>query len=897
MKLLKKNNKKIKENIQNEFSEIESLDTDLEIESSNETEEDNEENKLFESLYGLPLTPEEEKEENKKKRPRKIKQNGEKIKKKKTSQEEKTTANIIPIKDIYDGAFVYKDNSLMDIFQVTCKDLIASSEDEVLNDIFSLQKFNKIYGDNYKIVGINFATDTKSQQIYYQHLLSSTNVPKQLREILNEKLGELIKIEKERTDREYYIMIFGKDPENLNTNRGIIYSSLGDSGLISKMPLEKKIHILFKIANKSSSALFDDQEALNYIKSPDAEAQYQMLGYNPYMINQIQPQGGITFKADDYVKTGDGYEKCIRVYGYPSYVDRHWLTYVMNIPDTVTTVDVATYDTTQAKKNLNKGISEYKSREATAKNFAEASDAYTHRSDMEEVYEQVANQGELIKEIICRIYVSSQTKEDLDSRVAKIRKYLEGNEYKSAVFLNEGEYEWKSMYNSYKRQQLLPNKRNGFPVSATTLAGADPFHFTSLNDKYGSYYGTTTAVGVNGSVILDPFAFDSKRRSYNGLIVGGMGSGKSTTLKKMIRDRAARGDYIRVIDVTGEFETLGKALGGKVVALDGSSGILNPLQINKAGDTESASFSIHLSKLSTIYRFIAPESTHAERLEFEELARKLYVKKGIVPKNKKDIDEYNLTELKATEYPTFSELLELGQSEEKTEEDEETKKLLININRVIENLVQNYGKIFDGHTSIDDLINSQIVIISIKELTAEKSEIFDAQLFSALSLCWANAVKVGSQMKKWVEEKVIPAEYAKHFLLILDESHKTINASKPYAIDQVLVYAREGRKYFAGIYLASQSIRDYVPEGSGDVAFNKIKTLFEIAQYKFIMNQDTNAVEMLKKIFSGQLTDTEVANIPRLQRGQVILVISGDKNIMFNVEVTREELALFKGGI
>ena len=153
-------------------------------------------------------------------------------------------------------------------------------------------------------------------------------------------------------------------------------------------------------------------------------------------------------------------------------------------------------------------------------------------------------------------------------------------------------------------------------------------------------------------------------------------------------------------------------------------------------------------------------------------------------------------------------------------------------------------------------------------------------------------------MKKWVEDKVIPPEYAKHFLLILDESHKTINASKPYAIDQVLVYAREGRKYFAGIYLASQSIRDYVPEGtSSDAAFNKIKTLFEIAQYKFIMNQDTNAVEMLSKIFNGQLTNTEISNIPRLQRGQVILVISGDTNIMFDVEVTKEELALFKGGI
>lgn len=892
MKLLKKKNKDTvakntnSQNINNQQPQYQQVQTM------------SEEDRLFQSMYGNLLTSEEEKQEEKKKRPKKLKENGKKIKKKKETDTEKTVAKIIPIKDIYNGAFVYKDNSLMDMYQVTCKDLIASSEDEVMNDIFNLQKFNKLYGDDYKILGINFATDTKSQQVFYQHLLSNPNTPTNLKEILVEKLNELIEIEKTRTDREYYIMIFGKDPENLNSNRGIIQSALGESGLLKKMTMEKKIHILYKIANKSSSALFKNKEEIEYITSHEAEEQYKMLGYNPYLLNQIQPQGGITFKYDNFIKTGDGYEKCIRVYGYPSYVDRHWLTYVMNIPDTVTSVDVATYDTMEAKKNLNKGISEYKSREATAKNYAEASDAYSHRSDMEEVYEEIANQGELIKEIICRIYVSAQTREELDARVAKIRQYLEGNEYKSAVFLNENGYEWKAMYDSFRRQNQLPNKRSGFPVSATTLAGADPFHFTSLNDQYGSYYGTTTATGVNGSVIFDPFAFNSKRRSYNGLIVGGMGSGKSTTLKKMIRDRAARGDYIRVIDVTGEFADLGRALGGEVIALDGSSGILNPLQINKASDTESASFSIHLSKLSTIYRFIAPESTQPERLVFEKLARKLYIQAGIIPEDQSKIDNYNVTELNSSAYPTFSDMLNLAIQLEKTEQDVDTKRFYTNIVRVIENLVQNYGKIFDGHTSIDNIIDSQIVIISIKELTAEKEEVFDAQLFSALSLCWANAVKIGSQMKKWVEDKVIPPEYAKHFLLILDESHKTINASKPYAIDQVLVYAREGRKYFAGIYLASQSIRDYVPEGtSSDAAFNKIKTLFEIAQYKFIMNQDTNAVEMLSKIFNGQLTNTEISNIPRLQRGQVILVISGDTNIMFDVEVTKEELALFKGGI
>ena len=120
----------------------------------------------------------------------------------------------------------------MDMYQVTCKDLIASSEDEVMNDIFNLQKFNKLYGDDYKILGINFATDTKSQQVFYQHLLSNPNTPTNLKEILVEKLNELIEIEKTRTDREYYIMIFGKDPENLNSNRGIIQSALGESGLL-----------------------------------------------------------------------------------------------------------------------------------------------------------------------------------------------------------------------------------------------------------------------------------------------------------------------------------------------------------------------------------------------------------------------------------------------------------------------------------------------------------------------------------------------------------------------------------------------------------------------------------------------------------------------------------------
>ncbi|MGN0475751.1 MAG: ATP-binding protein, partial [Ruminococcus sp.] len=260
-------------------------------------------------------------------------------------------------------------------------------------------------------------------------------------------------------------------------------------------------------------------------------------------------------------------------------------------------------------------------------------------------------------------------------------------------------------------------------------------------------------------------------------------------------------------------------------------------------------------------------------------------------------DNYNISGLNAEEYPILSDLLSYMEDNMPNITNKDTKKYYDNIYRVLNNLVQNYGKIFNGHTSLKDVVSEQIVVFNLQNLTSLKSEIFDAQLFSALSLCWSNAVKIGSTMKRLVEEKKIPVSDVKHFLLLLDESHKTINSTKPYAVEQVLVYAREGRKYFAGIYLASQSIRDFVPEGTSAEGFDKIKTLFELAQYKFILNQDTDAVDMLSNIFKGQLTATEIKKIPRLDRGQAILSISGSKNITFKVEVTPEELMMFKGGV
>ena len=72
--------------------------------------------------------------------------------------------------------------------------------------------------------------------------------------------------------------------------------------------------------------------------------------------------------------------------------------------------------------------------------------------------------------------------------------------------------------------------REGQPVLSNTLAGGDPFHFTSLTDKYGTYLGYTIASGATGKVIFDYFCKSSTRLSYNALVIGEMGAGKSTLM-------------------------------------------------------------------------------------------------------------------------------------------------------------------------------------------------------------------------------------------------------------------------------------------------------------------------------------------------------------------------------
>lgn len=622
------------------------------------------------------------------------------------------------------------------------------------------------------------------------------------------------------------------------------------------------------------------------------------------LLAEIKPAGGITFKDVKYITTGSGYEGCIHIYKFPENIDTYWMAKVCNINGTVALVDISTDNMSEVKKNLNKSMKEQAGRKSGAKDFAELYDADKRLEEMKRMYDEIQSYNEVIKLVHIRIFLADRSFESLEKKIKNIMDKLETDSgFLTTIYLNESKSEYKSMTMSYKKQKEEMFFPKGQSLTATGVAHGDPFHFSSLDDETGEFLGTTPC---GGNVLLDIFQKTSTRLYYNFLAIGEMGSGKSTLLKKQFKSNAIKGNYVRTFDISGEFTILTKTLGGKVIKLDGSEGILNPLEILKAGDDENISFTRHISKVSTFYKFLVGGSVDAEEIaEFEDVLKQLYSSFGLWSDDRRNIQ---CTGLPAASYPTFTDYLnfltesmEVMQNEKYSHLEEQVvaKTLLLRdkIRKVIKNIVDTYGTLFDGHTSIDNILDEQIVTFDISTLKELKDEVFDAMIINIISLCWDNCVTNGKLMLNMLREGKIKLWDVTRFLILIDESHRWLNAKKTHALDLVSVYLREARKYFGGIGLASQRAADYVPEGSDSDAVNKLKNIFELTQYKFVFRQSSNAKKLLYQIFDGELTGTQIEKIPKLEIGQCILLISGDKNIEFKVHLTKDEDMLFSGGL
>lgn len=825
---------------------------------------------------------------------------------------------LLEIKD-YDNVnqcFIMNDGTYFDILKLRCRDLLNADEDSIVNECYALLKWMKTFQYEYEIVGLNFPVNTTEQQSSVEHIMRRTENP-QNAHYLNQKLNELKIIDNKMIEKQFYLFLFFDDIDTLTLERNKVLNQLGRVSLIESIERFYKELILFKINNKTrpiSKERINEQYVMNnYQLSDEEKKENESLGYNKSLMESIGVIGNIDFSSNDrYTVTGTGYEACVYIHEYPESLDFHWLCILFNLQNAITTVHIKPENMREVKKNIQKSLGEQESRINMAQNSTDVRDARQEYAENLQTYEEIRSLGEIILGVGIRIYLSATTISELDTIVADTIDSLDSDNFKAAVFLNEQEFDFKAIYQPMSKQKNnVLCYRPGNPFKATTLAFGNPLHFSSLMDSHGDYLGLTKS--TNGPVIWDPFAKTSRRKSYNGVVWGMMGSGKSTLLKKIEKSMVIRGNFVRGFDVSGEWIDLVLSQGGRMIALDGTAGKINHLEVLRTAETEETCYKLHLSKCSLIYRYLKPSATDDEIFEYENLLTMLYQSIGM-------IDDYGnptngrITGLPHNEYPTYSDLLNYltqllsdtdmeGLSKAEKAEAESQVAEFIKIKRTLQNVITTSGDIFDGHTTIENILESQVVFYDIRGLARMKETVFDAVMFSALSLAYDNLIQIGTIMKeKWELWESGDHENGLHwlditrFMILVDEFHRIVNSHKVMAIEQILLYEREARKYFGGIWFASQSVNDSVPDEGDSYGVEQLKKVFELCQYKIVMQQDTPNIPKLKKLFKGEIPDAELDLVPRLETGECILNIQGDTNVLMSIFISDEEKEAFRGG-
>ncbi|MBH0158708.1 ATPase [Fictibacillus sp. 5RED26] len=622
------------------------------------------------------------------------------------------------------------------------------------------------------------------------------------------------------------------------------------------------------------------------------------------LIYETQPMGGISFKEEYYNRKGDGYEACLHVYRFPNVFTEFWLNEITSLENTIVTVDTFTTQDVNYVEKVTHSTEELRSRRDNAKNQSQYDVANEEFETLRELGLALHKEGEVIKRIHVRIYINAPTQIQLEERINKICKSLDSDGYKSIVFLDEQKEEWQAKFLDYESQQKLVNKRPGIEIPAEALGLGFAHDQTSLKDPTGAYYGYTR---TRGTVYWDMFHQTMKRLYYNLFVSGDMGSGKSTLLKKILRDNALKGNFIRGFDKSGEFLAVTEDFGGKTINLDGSGGRVNLFQVfptvstegeNELKVDEAASFRQHVSKLNMCYLMLNPKSTDAEQQQFDELVYDFYVFKNLWDYS----GDVRITNLPAEDYPILSEFHAYCLERYQLEEDERFKGRIGDISKSIGNLVRQYGELFDGCTTIPDMTHEQIVFYDIGNLSQLKKEIFDIQVFNALTQIWANMMHSGRREKDAYDTQTKHWWDIKRFLIIVDECHNVLNMEKSFTADFFVTLMSEARKFFGGVVLATQRMERMFPKADNvanekmALASNKLSEIFGLTQYKAIFRQDATSMKLIKNLFGDQMTDMEYGMMPTFDKGNCVLSIAGDQNLVMTVEVTPEELALFKGG-
>ncbi|MEC1177261.1 hypothetical protein P9B03_02090 [Metasolibacillus meyeri] len=161
------------------------------------------------------------------------------------------TPTLLPFLDITDDYILLKNDAYMDILQITPKDLQSLTDDELNRHLLLEARTYRSYTPGYKIIALNFPSNTERQQQYWLRKKERATNSLLLR-FIERKLFELRFLEQERPNREFFLFLYASSVPLLEDAKNQLIRGMRQSFSLQTLSIEKRQDVLFLLNNQNS---------------------------------------------------------------------------------------------------------------------------------------------------------------------------------------------------------------------------------------------------------------------------------------------------------------------------------------------------------------------------------------------------------------------------------------------------------------------------------------------------------------------------------------------------------------------------------------------------------------------------------------------------------------------
>ncbi len=586
---------------------------------------------------------------------------------------------------------------------------------------------------------------------------------------------------------------------------------------------------------------------------------------------QIAPKG-VMFNPTEFMMSGK-YCTILTVVSFPKFISQGYLANLTNLSGIKIVAKHIPIELSTLQRMINKEIADLKNRYQTERDRTIQERIRQDYESLEQFISMLVATQARIFDFQLHIFISADTKEELNSKKMQVRNYLDALGMRGISLMFEQEKVIKSMLPIFPKQDI--EDRVGAPIPSVTIAAMYPFIFDSIKDP-----GNSTLFGVDfsgGVVLFNQFLYQIKkehnRNNANMIILGTTGSGKSTAAKLLLRSHIRNEYKIVCVDPEGELKDMALSMGGDFLDLGkgGDFGMVNPLEIVIDADEEEINQGLGytvltrtLQQLKAFMKYYSPDIEEDVLTMFTEVVTDTYKRYKI------DFDT-DYTKFTSADYPTFDDVYatikgRLLSMTDRTHERDIMERLELKVRPLVKEL----RYYFTGHTTLD--INSDFIVFNIKELMNADENVRNALFFNVLKYAWGLCL-----------------DPSVNTVMYVDEAHVLLSTKNELGAEFLANIQRRSRKYNTGTIIVTQQPTDF----AAPAVITHGKAIFDNAAYYLVMGLRKQAIDDLSRLID--LNESEKESIKYYNQGEALFVC-GNRRMRINIIVTQDELDSFGSG-